>query len=190
MLHVWSSQVFLFQLLTRLNKFKVTLSTSSKITLLDECMSQRHSQIVHNIKLNPWIKLVGDNLDMFLRVGQQTSERQHKDLHYFTSVIMFSRLPDELQLPAMDPNPRTLTYGEVQPRPVIELQPNWRDTLMAGYHVVLGRILATQLPALRLLERVLPKHMPHRLVYALILSLNEFLFCLMIQFKTVLTPVC
>ena len=144
----------------RLNKFKVSLGTTSKVRLLDECATQSRSRIIHELQKNPWIKLVGDNLDMFLRVGQQTSERQHKELHYFTSVVMFSRLADEIA--GLNDEPRQLTYGEVQAGPVVELEAACKETLLAGYRAVLGRILASNMPAFRWLNQALPKHVPHR----------------------------
>ena len=150
----------LLQFIMRLNKFRLALGPSSKVRLLDECAAQSRIKIIQKLRVNPWIKLVGDNLDMFLRVGQQTSERQHKDLHYFTSVVMFSRLADVL--PALNAEPRRLTYGEVQARPVLELQPVWKEVLFAGYRAVIGRILASNLPAFRWLSQAIPKHVPHR----------------------------
>jgi uncharacterized protein with PhoU and TrkA domain len=109
---------------------------------------------------NKWIKLIGDNLDFRISTAHQTSDAQHQDRHCFTSVVRFSNIPDVLSDTATEISP--LLYDNIQPESVVDLDTVWKNVMLAGYKVVLGRILSEHLEAFGWLKRTLPKHLPHR----------------------------
>ena len=49
----------LFQGITRLNKFGVTLSPTSKLKLQDECSEVTQSNLVEELRKNPMVKIIG-----------------------------------------------------------------------------------------------------------------------------------
>ncbi len=48
--------------------------------------------------------IAGDYLDMHERMGHQSTEKRHRDLHLFTSNVIFSRIAetDNNTLPVVD----------------------------------------------------------------------------------------
>lgn len=45
------------------------------------------------MKANPYVKITGDNLDIYIRSQSQSSERGNNDLQMFTRNIIFARIP-------------------------------------------------------------------------------------------------
>ncbi|CAG2199887.1 unnamed protein product [Mytilus edulis] len=78
--------------LARFNKLGITLSTISKIRLLDEAANNAEKAIVKELQTNPLVKITGDNLDIYVSANHQSTEKLNKDLHLFASNIIFSRL--------------------------------------------------------------------------------------------------
>ena len=85
----------MFQALTKLAHFGITLSTSSKLRLQDEAAVASKEKIVQMLKENPMPKITGDNLDVYIRKDIVTSTKKNLDLHLFASNIIFPRLANE-----------------------------------------------------------------------------------------------
>ena len=148
------------QLLSRMNKLGITQSPWSKLQLLDKCAEVSETQIVEALKKNPVCKITGDNLDVFVRTQHQSSDKQHKDMHLFTSNIIISRLPifySEGDI--CDVRPKDL---DIKPEHFI-LSATERGHLLDSYAVLVGRMMCKHLVAFKWLESVLPQHMKHTL---------------------------
>ncbi|XP_052224940.1 uncharacterized protein LOC127840570 [Dreissena polymorpha] len=78
--------------LTLFNRMGLTMSTSSKLRLLDEAGEMLEDNIARSLRKNPLIKITGDNLDIYVRTGHHSLDRHNKDLHTFASNIIFSRV--------------------------------------------------------------------------------------------------
>ena len=85
--------IYLLQYLMRLNRLGVTLCSTSKLKLLERCEQESESRMVSHLQKVPFIKLTGDNFDQYVRASQQTSERQHQDRHWFSTILTFCRIP-------------------------------------------------------------------------------------------------
>ena len=57
-----------FQLFSRLNKLGLTMSTTSKLRLLDEAGNYNMTELLAYLKTKPLLKITGDNLDVFIKV--------------------------------------------------------------------------------------------------------------------------
>jgi hypothetical protein len=145
----------MFQALTRFNHMGLVLSVSSKVRLQDEAVQQTQETLVNSLRANPLVKITGDNLDMYIKTGHQSTEKQHKDLHLFASNIMFTRIatPDlSIQQPVF--NHESVSADEFIPHAA------YKDTLLNSYCVLVGRIISV-LPAFQWMKSVLPKHIHH-----------------------------
>ncbi|KAH3856944.1 hypothetical protein DPMN_099540 [Dreissena polymorpha] len=70
----------------------MTMSTSSKLRLLDEAGEMLEDNIARSLRKNPLVKITGDNLDIYVRTGHHSLDRHSKDLHMFAANIIFSRV--------------------------------------------------------------------------------------------------
>lgn len=70
----------------------VTLSCSGKLKLLDKAADTSKHLLVESIKQNPQIKITGDNLDMYVRTNHQRLDNDNKDIHWFASNVIGTRL--------------------------------------------------------------------------------------------------
>lgn len=48
--------------------------------------------IIKHLQSNPLVKITGDNLDQYVKASQLTAQNRNKDLHLFTSNIIFPRV--------------------------------------------------------------------------------------------------
>ena len=80
------------QALARLNHMGLTLSSTSKLRLLEEAGNRMETNIVLSLQKNPVVKITGDNLDIYVKTGHKSLERSNQDLHLFASNIIFSRV--------------------------------------------------------------------------------------------------
>ena len=117
------------------------------------------SLLVKEIRQNPVVKVTGDNLDIYVRTQHQSSDRQHKDLHMFTSNIIFSRLPHYFRDEDVSSR-RPVDVNSVAPEDLM-LSPTERSHLLKCYSVLLGRILSRNCTAFKWMESILPNHMAH-----------------------------
>ncbi|KAL4236167.1 hypothetical protein ACF0H5_004553 [Mactra antiquata] len=78
--------------MTRLNHLGLTLSTTSKLRLLDEAGNRMETSVASIVLKNPIVKITGDNLDIYVRTGHKSLERTNQDMHLFASNIIFSRV--------------------------------------------------------------------------------------------------
>ena len=125
--------------------------------LVDEAGSQSRSLAVQQIRQNPLITVVGDNLDIRVKVNHQTSDSQHKDLHYFTSMIVFPRIVHT----QMENSPPALDLEGISCQSFL-LSPVEEMHLFDAYTVILGRILLALCPVhFQWMEDLLPEHIPH-----------------------------
>ncbi|CAC5407263.1 unnamed protein product [Mytilus coruscus] len=97
----------------RLNKFGLTMSTSTKLRLLDECGDLNSLRLKRILKTVTLLKLTGDNLDVYIKTGNLTTVNRNTDVHLFASNAISCRIAtpdmstkapkiDELQLQATD----------------------------------------------------------------------------------------
>ncbi|KAH3695869.1 hypothetical protein DPMN_083327 [Dreissena polymorpha] len=78
---------------TRLNRRGVTMSTTTKLRLLDEASGIMDKGIVSQYcRSHPLVNKTGDNLDMYIRTGQKYLEKSNRDLHMFASNVLFNRV--------------------------------------------------------------------------------------------------
>ena len=88
----WYDIALNVQALIRLNRLGVTMSTTTKLRLLDEASGIMDKGIVSRLQKSPLVKITGDNLDMYIRTGQKSLEKSNRDLHLFTSNVLFNRV--------------------------------------------------------------------------------------------------
>ena len=117
-------------------------------------------RIANELQKNPWIKINGDNLDIFIRATQQTINVQHRDRHFFTTIMLFSRVQAEIEMLSNLP-PQVPQQG-IRVEDVLDMEGDWKKYLIAGYRVIIGRILVQHCPNLAWMKPYLPKHLPHR----------------------------
>jgi hypothetical protein len=84
--------VLYYQALRRLNHLGLTLSTTSKLKLLDEAGNRMETSVASTLQRNPIVKVNGDNPDIYVRTGHKSLERSNQDIHLFASNIIFSRV--------------------------------------------------------------------------------------------------
>ena len=111
--------------------------------------------MTEGLKKQAMVKVTGDNMDIYIRTEHQSTERANKDLHMFTSNIIFPRVYCH-HLSNEEP-----TVGPVR-IPDILLTQQDKDQLLDAYAVLVGRLLCHNVPAFKWLESVLPNHIPHR----------------------------
>ncbi|KAH3843149.1 hypothetical protein DPMN_116657 [Dreissena polymorpha] len=157
--------------LTRFNRLGVTMSTTTKLRLLDEASSIMDKGIVSRLQKSPLVKITGGNLDMYIKTGQQSLEKSNRDLHLFASNIAS---PDKYSLV---PTRTPLTDLNAE---MFLLSGNYRSTLVNSYSVILGRILC-ELKAFSWMANVLPDHIHHP--YQHEMSLKSDIFQLPIMMK-------
>lgn len=145
-----------------MNKLGVTLSPTSKITLLDECAIQNKQTIIKALKTCPLCNLVGDNCDIRIHTRHQASDHQVQDCHYFAILLFFSRIVQTVLNQSIK-HPVT-SATDLQPEKFLITTASERMLLLQSYKVLLGRRLAKYIPALEWMASVLPDHIPHRYV--------------------------
>ena len=137
--------------MTRLQKAGVVLNVRMKLTLLEEAEKQSHRTLVMELQRNPLPKLLGDNLDVFVK-----GCRGNKDLHLFTSIMVFPRKP-YMDVSTLQ---RNVQPEELEPGAFL-LNNEQRLQLMGTGAVIVGRIVADSLPFFGWAKDLLPKHIPH-----------------------------
>lgn len=80
---------FSAQLIARLHSIGICLSPSSKALLLNDANESSRSLIVEKLRGNPIPKIVGDNLDVYVK---STNPAQTQDLHLFNTIMVFPRV--------------------------------------------------------------------------------------------------
>jgi len=127
-----------------------------KFSILDEASAVSHQQIVESIIVNPLVKITGDNLDMYIHTSHMSSEKQNRDLHLYTSNLIFSRVATT----DVSNSPPGICANMIS---VDDCFPSdlENDCLMNNYAVIIGRLFADKIPAFSWLKNVLPEHIPH-----------------------------
>jgi hypothetical protein len=133
------------------------MNPRSKTALLDETSDMNEKLIMQMIAVNPLVKITGDNLDFYVRTGHTSSENQNKDLHMFTSNILFSRVA------TMDMNNSPIQYdvSKITPQQCL-LNMEENKKLKRTYAVILGRLIAEQCQSMNWMKKYLPDHIAHR----------------------------
>lgn len=121
--------------------------------------------------------LTGDNLDQYVKASQLTAQNRNKDLHLFTSNIIF---PCVASVDICNDPPK-VDIGNLSAENVL-LSPDSakREKLKYSYCVLLARILCT-IPAFQRLRKLLPDHIPHE--YTRKMSAASKVYPLPIMFK-------
>jgi len=146
----------ILQLITRLNTVGFGLCPKSKYSLLDEAAAQSRQQLLQDMMLNPLVKITGDNLDIYVRTNHITSENHSKDLHMFTSNIILSRIATT----DLDNRAPQINSTEILPEDCL-LNGHESHSLLTGYAVILGRLLADKFSSFSWMKRLLPQHLNH-----------------------------
>ena len=68
-----------------MKKMGLTMSTASKLRLLDECGNSNLNGLVSYLKERPLLKITGDNLDKYIRTGNKSTDNSNRDLHLYAS---------------------------------------------------------------------------------------------------------
>ena len=140
------------------NKLALTLSPTSKVNLLDECGVQTKAKICKYLKSCSLCHLVGDNCDIRIKPRHQASDHKIQDCHYFAILLIFARMAGELQhLSSVPPvfDPENIKIQE------FVLSGEERVRILQSYKIMLGRMMARNIPAFKWLDSILPKHIPH-----------------------------
>lgn len=90
---------------TILNHLGLLLSWSVRVSLQEDIHKKAEKNIVDTIKLNPLMKITGDNVDVYVKTTSLNRERRNKDLHLFASNIIFSRTAT-IDMPNTPPGPK------------------------------------------------------------------------------------
>ena len=141
------------------NKLCLTLSSTSKINILDECKEQNKETAARCIQKCPLCFLVGDNCDIRIQTNHQASDHQVQDCHYFAILLIFSRMANELvQLSNVPPHiiPENIEVSSVL---LTDLE---KRQLLSSYKVLFGRLMVKKFKAFQWMDRILPKHIPHQ----------------------------
>ena len=120
---------------------------------------------------------LGDNLDIYVKTSNLRIENRNKDLHLFTSNVLFSRVatvdlcndPPKTDLCKIKAEEILLRNNEFQ-----------KQKLMHAYCILLGRILC-KLPAFQTFRNIIPNHIPHEFMARM--SERSIVLHLPIQFK-------
>ncbi|CAG2188523.1 unnamed protein product [Mytilus edulis] len=76
---------------TRLNHLGLVLSSERRLRLQDSAQEKNLKLLTENLKTQPLVKITGDNLDTYVRTSNLGIDNRNKDLHLFTSNVLFSR---------------------------------------------------------------------------------------------------
>ncbi len=135
-------------LITRLNKLGITISTRSKLNILEACGTVSRKNTV---------QITGDNLDIHVRTQHQTSDQSHRGLHLFTSKLITHRVP----LQEVPNSPPIMDVTRLTPE---DFLPSVQEKhhLLEAYGIIIERLMPKHLTTFRWMERVLPQHIPHR----------------------------
>lgn len=68
------------------------LSSQRRLNFQESIGCASQNLIIANLKSNPLVKVTGDNLDIYIKRSNLTSDSRNLDLHLFTSNIIFSRV--------------------------------------------------------------------------------------------------
>jgi hypothetical protein len=112
-----------FQGITRIHKLGLTLCVSMKLKLLDQAATLSRKHMIQDLQVNPLGKILGDNLDIIIR-----AIAGNIDLHLFTSIIVFPRIP----CLHMSLQPTALTREDVAPEDLV-LHDDYMKTLMQSF---------------------------------------------------------
>lgn len=137
----------------------LSLSNSGKGKLLEQCASQGQLTISEVVQSGKLISFVGDNLDMRIKPRIMTSEKQTKDIHFYMSKVVVSRISAKLK--QMDKTSAPVSEAEK-----IENYVNNEDELeklQYSYEVIISRILADHFPSCKFMRKLYPAHIPHEL---------------------------
>lgn len=134
--------------------------------------------ITHVLTFIFWLLLsTGDNLDLYVKASIMTSEKRNKDMHLFTSNVIFPRIATIdmcNDVPKVDT--KTLTADKVL---LAESCPQ-RNRLIYAYQILLGRTLC-KIPAFGQFRNLFPDHIPHE--YSRKMSAVSKVFPLPVMFK-------
>ena len=85
----------------------------------------------------------GDNLDIYVKTSHMTSERKNRDLHLFTSNVIFSRVATiDMSNDSPKTEPSNLSAADV----LLSSNELQKEKLVHAYSILLQRTLC-QLPA-------------------------------------------
>ena len=161
--------------MTRLNHLGLMQGTTSKLRLLDEAGKMTDHHIVEQLRSNPLVKITGDNMDFYVKTNHQSTERAHKDLHYFVSNIIFSRVatPD-LSTSQVAVDRQSIIPAMLLPHGL------YLERLQHCYMIILARIIS-DIPAFSWMKSVIPKHIEHP--YAAKMAKKSEVYPLPVMFK-------
>ena len=154
-------------------------TSTNKIRLLDEANSQVSNNIINTIQNKKICKVTGDNLDIYVRTGQQLATSGHKDLHFFASNIIFPRCAS-LEISNSRPKVIQSDLKQISPEKLLPMG-TYKLKLVNSYKVLIGRILAEYFQELKWMGEVLPTHMPH--TYQEQMAQKSLIHPLPIQFR-------
>ena len=139
-----------------MNRLGICLTPESKINLIGQFGKGNNIRIRESLKIQPLCKLVGDNCDLRITaVG--AGDRQPKDEHYFSLMLVFSRLA-EIN-PSSNPSP-IFRYVRCTADMVL---PSAHDEqhLLNSYSILLGRLLVSHCKEFAWMEPLVSRPIKH-----------------------------
>lgn len=150
--------------MTRLNKFHITLTGDSKITLVKEFGKYNMDNICKDISSGKDGKLNGDNLDIYVHTNDIRMQNSNKDYHFFASDWTPFRLTDvDFQNHASVKEIVSKTRIEEVSAENFLVTEEERKSFLDYLSVILGRVMLTNCEQFQWLDAVLPKHFLHNL---------------------------
>ncbi|XP_061170356.1 uncharacterized protein LOC133179673 [Saccostrea echinata] len=164
----------------RLNKVHITMSDSSKRNLIKELGGALEENLIKDICSGKNGKFNGDNLDIRVNTNDIRMTNKDKHYHFFASNFVMDRVIPEICAVPEAP-------AEFTPNVDIDINNFFlSDTEVTVYKdslkVLLGRVMAENIPAFEWFSKVIPGHIPHlyqeemakpSIIHPLPLSLNN-----------------
>lgn len=113
-------------------------------------------QSFNNKNKPPSYQVIGDNIDLYVKVKHQASDRQNKSIHWFAMNAVQNRVKGE-DLDNTQPKKAILDVENA------EFLPSKEDNsdLLHDFVPLVARVLADKVPALKGFKQAVVRHIPH-----------------------------
>ena len=108
----------------------------------------------------PTYQIIGDNLDMYVKVKHMSSDRQNKSIHWFAMNAIQDRVSPEFN---------NCPNDDETIKPILEVEnseflpsPEDNNKLLHDFLVLFARVLIDKVPDLKCWEGTIIKHIPHQ----------------------------
>ncbi len=145
-----------------LNTFKEFVTHHKHVNQLNELDKIDVSDLKSHQKSNkpPTYQIIGDNLDMYVKVKHMSSDRQNKSIHWFAMNAIQDRVSPECH---------NWSNTDEKMKPILEVENSEflpssedNDKLLQDFLPLVARVLVDKVPDLKCLEGTIIKHIPHQ----------------------------